>query len=160
MSLKDSVIDYEVTLRDPESILQRQFGDDLKVVHFKAESFLKAGDNYGSTILNVQVKIKRTHNAEEENLYLIAKMLPPTDFQRLIFETSFSFKKEIFIYESLIPTYRSVYNGVFDVTPKFCGSRLSIKADVDEVDEDAVILMENLKAAKYCMEDRNKGLFD
>ncbi|XP_011498459.1 PREDICTED: uncharacterized protein LOC105362674 [Ceratosolen solmsi marchali] len=158
MEFKENSIQYEVVLRDPQSVLQKQLGNDLKVIDFKTKTFLQLGDNYGSTILDVQVKIKRKNDAEEEKLDLVAKMLPPTEFQRIFFETQISFKKEIFVYENLIPTYCSLYNGVFDITPKLYGSRISITADVDEVENDAVILMENLKVKGYCMEDRHKGL--
>lgn len=154
-------LDYEVVLREPQAVLRKQLGDGLRLVDFESTAFMKAGDNYGSTILKVRAVIKRASDEddEEEALDLVAKMLPPTDFQRAIFESGFTFKKEIFLYEDLVPTYRGLYGGPLDVTPGFYGSRLSLRADAREVDEDALILLENLKVRGYYMEDRHKGLF-
>ena len=151
------VVHYEIVLRDPESLLRKELGDDLRVESFETESFVQAGDNYGSTILKLRAVVKRYGRDKEEILELVAKMLPPTDFQRKIFESGFTFKKETFIYEELVPLYRKLYKKGFDVTPGFYGARLSLRPDADEVDEDAVILMENLKVKGYYMVDRHKG---
>ncbi|XP_032457603.1 uncharacterized protein LOC103316329 isoform X2 [Nasonia vitripennis] len=150
--------DYEIVLRDPQPILRKKLGDYLVVLDFESDSLVKAGDNYGSTILKVRVIVKRGKNAEKEELHLVAKMLPPTDFQRSIFDSAFTFKKEIFLYEELIPMYRSLYKGAFDVVPECYGCALSSKNGADEVDEDAVILLENLKVKGYYMADRHEGL--
>lgn len=149
--------DYEIVLRDPQPILRKKLGDDLLVLGFESDSLVKAGDNYGSTILKVRLIVKRKKNAEKEEWHLVAKMLPPTDFQRSIFDTAFTFKKEIFLYEELIPIYRSLYRGAFDVVPECYGSALSSKDDAEEVDEGAVILLENLRVKGYYMAERHQG---
>jgi len=124
---------------------------------------LQPGENYGSTILSIHAVIKRNDEAKEEDLHLIAKMPPPTEFQREIFDTPYTFRKEIFMYENIIPYYQKLEkemglkeDQVFDILPKYYQSRLSLSPDVD-FDDNAVILMENLKMRDYYNGDRAKG---
>ncbi|OXU20178.1 hypothetical protein TSAR_000410 [Trichomalopsis sarcophagae] len=150
--------DYKIVLRNPQSVLRKKLGKDLEVLDFESDSLVKAGDNYGSTILKARVTVRRRKDAEKEDLHLVAKMLPPTEYQRIVFDSAFTFKKEIFLYEELIPMYRCLYSGAFDVVPECYGSALSSKDDAEEVDESAVILLENLKVKGYYMADRYRGL--
>lgn len=152
-----------IELRELQPLLSRTFGDRLIVVRYTTENFLQPGENYGSTILSVHTVIKRNNEAEEEDLHLIAKMSPPTEFQRQIFDSPYTFKKEIFMYENIVPYYQELEremglkkDEVFDILPKFYQSRLSLSPDVD-FDDDAVILMENLKLRGYYTNDRAKG---
>ncbi|XP_014209234.1 uncharacterized protein LOC106639918 [Copidosoma floridanum] len=152
--------DYEIVLRDPESVLRRCLGSEIRVVDFESDDFVKTGDNYGSTIKKVRVKLSRDDGDGKDHpevLDLVAKMLPPTDFQREMFDSGFTFKKEIFLYETLIPVYRSLLPD-FDAVPRFYGARVSREPGTKEIDEDAVIFLENLKAKGYYMVDRHKGL--
>lgn len=152
-----------IELRELQPILSRTFGDRLIVVRYTTENLLQPGENYGSTILKVHAVIKRDDEAEEEDLHLIAKMPPPTEFQREIFDSPYTFKKEIFMYEKIVPSYQKLEremglknNEVFDILPKYYQSRLSLTPDVD-FDDDAVILMENLRIRGYYNGDRTKG---
>lgn len=152
-----------IELRELQPILCRTFGDRLIVVRYTTKNLLQPGENYGSTIFDVHAVIKRNDEAEEEDLYLVAKMPPPTQFQRKIFDSPYSFRKEIFMYETIIPHYKQLERDVgfkedelFDVLPKYYQSRLSLSPDVD-FDDNAVILMENLKTRGYYICDRVKG---
>ncbi|XP_058790062.1 uncharacterized protein LOC131663602 [Phymastichus coffea] len=149
---------YNVVFRDPESILKTHLGEDISVVDFESESFSKIGDNYGSTMMRINVSVARKDNENIEKLQLIGKLLPPTDFQRQIFESDYTFQKEIFFYEHLIPTYQDLYMKEFNIVPQYYGSRISLEPDTNKISEDAVILLENLKVKGYYMEDRHKGL--
>ncbi|KAL0109401.1 hypothetical protein PUN28_014462 [Cardiocondyla obscurior] len=152
-----------IELRELQPILTRTFGDQLIVINYTAENLLQPGENYGSTILKVDVVIKRNDKAEEEDLHLVAKMPPPTEFQQKIFDSPYTFKKEIFMYENIIPHYQELEremglkeNEVFNILPKYYKSRLSLNPDID-FDNNAVILMENLKVLGYYTSDRVKG---
>ncbi|XP_014209232.1 uncharacterized protein LOC106639917 [Copidosoma floridanum] len=170
---------FQVELRDLESLLRKRLDFD-GLLECSTESLLPPGDNYGSTILKVRAVIKRNkpekNEEEKEELNLVAKMMPPTDFQRLIFHSSFTFKKETFFYKKLMPAYQQLErefgvpaDEVFDILPEFYGARFNLKSggghgdgdDDDEdvlVDDDAVILMQNLKVRGYYMTDRRKGM--
>ncbi|KYN40301.1 hypothetical protein ALC56_05246 [Trachymyrmex septentrionalis] len=152
-----------IELRELQPILSRTFGDQLIVVHYTTKNLLQPGENYGSSILSVHAVIKRNDESEEEDLYLIAKMSPPTEFQRQIFDSPFTFKKEIFMYENIVPYYQELEkemglkeNEIFDILPKYYQSRLSLTPNVD-FDDNAVILMENLRTRGYYNGDRAKG---
>lgn len=152
---------HEIELRELESLLRQKFGNELKVVDSSVEPLLPPGENYGSTMLKVQAVVQRQKDAEVESLDLVAKMLPPTDLQRLIFESSVSFRKEAFLYEELVPSYQRLegefgVEDAFDIAPKFYGARYSLKSDED-FDADAVILMENLKVLGYYTGNRREG---
>lgn len=153
-----------IELRELQPILSRTFGDRLIVVHYTTESLLPPGENYGSTILKVHAVIKRDEDAEEEDLHLVAKMPPPTEYQRRMFDSPYTFRKEIFMYEHILPHYQELEreaglkeDEIFDVLPKYYKSRFSLSPDV-EFDDNAVILMENLKARGYYTGNRAKGM--
>ncbi|CAB0037162.1 unnamed protein product [Trichogramma brassicae] len=150
---------YEIVLRDLESLLQKRLGPETRLLNYDTSPFTKEGDNYGSTMLKVQATIEKSAEDKDKptELNLVAKMMPPTDIQRKIFQSLFTFKKEIFVYDELLPKYEEVLGERLDIVPAVFGSRLSLKPDSDEVDDDAVILMENMKLKGYYMADRFQG---
>ncbi|EFN78710.1 uncharacterized protein LOC105188476 [Harpegnathos saltator] len=152
-----------IELRELQPLLRRTFDDRLIVVRYITKNLLPPGENYGSTILSVHAIIKRDDNADEEDLHLVAKMSPPTIYQRNIFDSPYTFRKEIFMYENIIPNYNQMEresgvkeNQLFNILPKYYQSRMSLDPKVD-FDDDAVILMENLTARGYYIGDRTKG---
>ncbi|XP_001600876.1 uncharacterized protein LOC100116359 [Nasonia vitripennis] len=156
---------YQIELRDLEPLLRKKLGDDLELVDYAAESLLPSGENYGSTMLKVHAVIKRSRTADKEDLELVAKMLPPTDFQRAMFDSSYTFRKEAFLYEEMIPSYQRLEREfglrdeeVFDIVPEFYGARYSLTEDEGSFDDDAVLLMRNLKVLGYYTGDRREGL--
>lgn len=67
------------------------------------------------------------------------------------------------MYEGILPSYNQLERDaglredeLFDILPKYYQSRLSLNPEVD-FDDDAVILMENLKKRGYYIGDRTKG---
>lgn len=154
----------EIVLRDIEPVLRQWLGDHVNVENFTSKSLLPPGENYGSTILSVEVDLKDRNSGKKEKLHLIAKMCPPTEFQRRIFNSARTFTKEIFMYETIMPAYNKLElecglkkSEVFDILAKFYGSRLSLHPD-GEFDDDAAILMENLKVEGYYTGDRTIGM--
>ncbi|KAJ8675790.1 hypothetical protein QAD02_011576 [Eretmocerus hayati] len=165
----ESTKTYSMILRELEPMLRTKLGKDFELVNYNSDSLLPVGENYGSTILKVRAIIKRkgnrNENEETSELDLVAKMLPATDFQRVMFDIGTTFRKETFLYEKLMPAYRQLEeefgiaeNELFDIVPEFYGSRSSIAQPDGELDEDACILMKNLKSEGYYMADRRTGL--
>ncbi|XP_014482365.1 PREDICTED: uncharacterized protein LOC106748410 [Dinoponera quadriceps] len=152
-----------IELRELQPLLRRTFDDRLIVVRYTTKNLLPPGENYGSTILSVHAVIKRDDDADEEDLHLVAKMSPPTNYQRNMFDSPFTFKKEIFMYENILPYYNQLEreaglreDELFDILPKYYQSRMSLDPEI-EFDDDAVILMENLTARDYYVGVRAKG---
>ena len=155
---------YKVEFKDPKSVLSEIYGKNIKIIKFESEPLNITGAYFGSSIKEMNITIEEKDGNQKE-LSLIAKMFPPTDFQRATANSTFTFPKEIFFYKELIPAYEktlknsNVKNQTFDFAPKDYGSRLTLKPDFDGVDDDAVLLMENLKTRGYYTGNRNKGLF-
>ncbi|XP_032688799.1 uncharacterized protein LOC116852475 [Odontomachus brunneus] len=152
-----------IELRELQPLLRLSFDDRLIVVRYTTKSLLPPGENYGSTILSIHAIIKRDNNADEEDLHLVAKMSPPTNYQREMFDSPYTFKKEIFMYENIVPYYNQLErkaglkeDQLFDILPKYYKSRMSLDPEVD-FDDNAVILMENLTVRGYYIGDRTKG---
>lgn len=153
----------QVVLRDLDSVLKIE--DQMVVENYTTKSLLPPGENYGSTIFSVHIELKNKITEKKEDLHLIAKMCPPTEYQKELFNSSRTFIKEIFMYETIMPAYNKLElecglkkNEVFELLPKFYGARLSLQPD-GEFDEDAVLLMENLKVKGYYSADRATGIY-
>ena len=155
----------EIELKNLQSLLRDSINQELIVVEYETCNLLPKGENYASTMLKVEAKIRRTKNSPKENLPLVAKMIPTTEFQRDLFNATASFKKEIYVFEKLVPAYRMLEKeagisdeNLFDILPKFYGGRLTLnKENSDKADEDAVMLMENIKLHGYRIMDRKQG---
>lgn len=160
-----TVAPKEHEIADLQSLLRKKMGEDLVVERHTAIDLLPPGENYGSLILKVDAVIKRDAKSnDDEELHLIAKIPPATQQQRDFFDSPFTFKKESFMYDTIIPRYKKFERDcgideadVFDVGPEFYGSRLSL-GDGEDFDDNAVILMENLKVRGYYTGDRYVGL--
>ncbi|XP_033216642.1 uncharacterized protein LOC117172641 [Belonocnema kinseyi] len=153
-----------VVLRDLQTVLRHELGDEVIVDNYSVNSLVPPGENYSSTILSVMCSIKQNKNGATETLHLVAKMTPTSNLHRQFFDNCFIFKKEIFFYKEIIPLYKNLEmefgveeNSIFDIGPKFYGSRLSSNPKVD-FDDDALILLENLKVRGYYTGERKLGL--
>ncbi|KAG8362543.1 uncharacterized LOC105268868 [Fopius arisanus] len=147
-------------LKDLESLLHKSLGDDTIVERYVTGELLPPGENYGSKLLSVHAVIKRSDKEDPEDLYLVAKLPAPTQLQRDMFDTPFTFQKEIFMYSDILPFYEQLEkaNGVNEpeISPRYYGSRLSLSSDVD-FDDDAAILLDNLTPKGYYSTDKRRG---
>lgn len=164
MTLEDTENNYNAELRDLESLLQKSLGAELRLLKFQAQNLLSQGENYASMVLKVSATIRRRKNAPEEDLELVAKMKLENEFQKKFVDITIAFKKEFFIFEQLIPTYRELQrkagfkdSELLDILPKFYGGRLSLNSDSQKADEDVILLMENLNFSGFKTMDRFKG---
>ncbi|XP_046487354.1 uncharacterized protein [Neodiprion pinetum] len=156
----------DVVLRDLDALLRKKFGDDLVVDSFTTSSLVPPGENYGSSMFKVEAIVRRGGpGSEQEKLSLVAKMVPPTEFQKKMFDSPFTFRKEISMFKVIGPAYQALErecgipeSKVFDILPNFYGARLSLNETEDTFDHDAVILMENLKMKNYACLDRMVGV--
>ena len=142
----------KVELRNLQSLLNKSINKELTVVKYETTNLLPDGENYASTILKVEAEVKKTKNSSKETLSLVAKMTPTLEFRKDIFNATASFKKEIYIFEKLLPIYRQLEKeagiedkDLIDILPKFYGGRLSLKEEIpSKADEDVTLLMENI----------------
>ncbi|CAB0040974.1 unnamed protein product [Trichogramma brassicae] len=150
-----------IVLRQPEQLLREVMGDELTVLDLRQTSLVPTGENYGSSILKVDVVVKKKPDAAEERLDLVAKMAPAAAVLQEWMNVKASMPKEIYIFKELIPQYRELQREVgiaekdlIDVLPRYYGGRFSLDPEAHEVDFDAALLMENLKCIGYESMDR------
>ncbi|KAJ9592872.1 hypothetical protein L9F63_015450 [Diploptera punctata] len=164
MSAEDK-INVELKKDDLEKLLRKEFVSDLKVKNFSFTPLTKPGDNYGSTILAVEVFYYTDKNNNVHKLPIVAKLVPESPFLRKVFNIEITFNKEVRAYTLVAPEFRKLQEEkgipeqqMLDIFPKYYGSRSNKQDDTNmEADESAVLLMENLKLSGYEVGDRRKG---
>ncbi|KAF2878838.1 hypothetical protein ILUMI_27327 [Ignelater luminosus] len=151
-------------IEELDQLLQPFFKKNLKITQYTTKKLTAAGENYGSLMLQVEMKLKDDNDpSTERNLNLVAKMCPPNEFIKKMFNTAVTFKKEMEFYKIIIPTFKSlqIEQGVpeiMDCIPECYGARISLDPKSDVVDDNAAILLENLKLQGFQIMDRIKGL--
>lgn len=133
-----------------------------RFVSSKVDYFLALGENYGSVMLMVDIKVKNSDDNKEETIHCVAKMLPPSQTLRDYFNTSVTFKKEVNHYKTVVPILNKFGKEMgVDNLMSFCaeclGARISLSPQSDIVDDDAVLVLENLKVQGYGVADRFGG---
>lgn len=123
---------------------------DKKIVETRISRLTAPGENYGSTILKVDL-ILRDYSGKTEPLSIVAKKIPEQEFFQNLFNVQVTFKLEAAFYEIIVPTLQQFQREqgikkVIDFFPKFYGSRNNLNGS-DKVDGNAVILFENLKVS-------------
>lgn len=151
---------------DLQSLLRRSVGEDIEILDEKTTLLTAPGEHYGSVMLALEVKIKRHSKQPEEELKLVAKLIPANEMLRLAFDIPVTFKKEVIAYTESIPTLvqfqlehnvpeRELHDNLF---PRCFGARLNLDENKNStVNEDAVLIFENLKVQGFVTEDRLKG---
>uniref|UniRef100_A0A1L8DNF4 Putative juvenile hormone-inducible protein n=1 Tax=Nyssomyia neivai TaxID=330878 RepID=A0A1L8DNF4_9DIPT len=134
-----------------------------KVMECTTRYLTSVGDNYGSTMLALDVKLC-SMAGQEEYLQLVAKMCPTNQMLLEIFQVDITFTKEMAIYMMSVPAFLALQEDQkcpesekLDVFIKCYGSRTSLAPCATFVDADAVLLLENIKIKGYSVGDRSKG---
>jgi hypothetical protein len=157
----------QLSKQDLEALLRSTLGRHLVVESFTSKPLTQPGENYGSTMLQLEVTI---HQGKDEissqNLSLVAKLVPPSEFLQKIFDSPKTFCKEITCYTSLKVEYEKLQTEMciprdkfLDIFAKCYGARTTLSEEIgDKADENAAIILENLKTSNYCLRDRREGL--
>lgn len=152
---------YHYEIDQLEQIVQPYFGKNVKILKTNFQRLTQPGENYGSLMLRVDLTVTDETNGEQV-ISMVAKMCPPNEWIRNMFNTPVTFKKEEAVYKEISITLQAFETeyGLSEMTyffPKYYGSRLSLNTNSTEVDDDAVILLENLKVRGYEVGDRFEG---
>ncbi|XP_034475062.1 uncharacterized protein LOC117782174 [Drosophila innubila] len=134
-----------------------------KFVSYESRYLTKPGDNYGSIMLTIDAKIKKTDGIVEE-LPLIAKLPPLTnDLYWQLFKPERTCLTENSVYKYLAPELEKLQleagvlpTKLFDGFPRYFGSRISLSAEATKVDRDAVLVQENVTVCGYKPGNRHK----
>lgn len=148
------------TIQDFNKVLPKDILNGNEIVDLKISRLTAAGDNYGSTMLLVDVDLKNVKTGKVNTLNTVAKTVPTNEFIVQMFQPEITFNKEIELYNTIIPTLQQFQKDhgikdVIDFVPKFYGGRLGLEEG--KYDQNAVLLLENLKIEGYVTENRNVG---
>ncbi|KAK7791707.1 hypothetical protein R5R35_000282 [Gryllus longicercus] len=151
-----------LTKDDLQDLLKGKFGPGVNVTDCTSRNATAAGENYGSSLFLLTVNI--LNNNVHQIHHIIAKLLPPTQFLREVFNVDVTFEKEINLYKLVYPAYLEMQqecglekHEIVNLVPPFYGARISpMRSSI--TDFDAVLLMGNLKVQNYQIADRLSGL--
>ncbi|KAG6558325.1 EcKinase 21 [Microplitis demolitor] len=146
-------------VKDLKSLLQDHLGEiEIKGTTWK--HLTDPGENFGSLILAIDVTVQQ--NKKKEILHVVTKLPPPSNYLMKLFNSPFSFSKEISFYRDLTPVLLEFQRerGVINpektwIGARYLGSRVGLS---DEFDEQACIVLENLNYSGYKMSSRLSGL--
>ncbi|CAH1118998.1 unnamed protein product [Phaedon cochleariae] len=151
---------------DIHRILKKSIKDEFEIVYQETKSLTTPGEHYGSIMLAVDVKIKFSKDGSEKVLNLVAKLQPANEMLRAAFDVQTTFKKEVLCYTVMIPALIAFQKefkvpekkSIANLFPKCYGARFSLDENSNQVDDGAVIILENLKQKGYYTGDRLVGL--
>lgn len=152
---------YQYEIKHIDQVIKPYLGKNVKIVKSNVQRLTQPGENYGSLMLSVDITVVDDED-HEETIHVVAKMCPPNSWLQKMFNTPVTFKKEESVYSEIsvaLKAFEKKY-GLSKMTyyfPKYYGSRLSLNPNKSEVDDDAVLLIENLKPRGYYTGDRFEG---
>lgn len=143
-------------------ILKLSLGKDVSLSSVEWKNLTDPGENFGSLILSVNARI--VCDSKPETLNLVAKLPPPSTWLQELFNSPFTFQKELQFYRDLTPAFLAVQreNGVAKpeetwLGARYYGGRLGLE-DPEKFDNQATILLQNLHFTGYKTVDRIAGL--
>lgn len=144
-------------------LLTKKFPSGFVIVKYEIQSLTKPGDNYGSEMSALTLDIKMS-NGKLETINLVAKRPPKNEQLLSIFQTSRTFIKENCFYTVIVPCIKKFEQDVglqhHENMNIFCecyGARISLSSESIYVDQDALLLLENLKPLNYHTGNRLRG---
>lgn len=152
----------ELPVKDLKSLLQQSLGDEIEIQSADWKHLTDPGENFGSLILAIDVTLLQ--NSKTEVVHLVAKLPPPSPYLLKLFNSPFTFSKELAFYKDLTPAFLQLQseNGICNANeswlgPRYFGGRMGLK-DKNIFDNQASIVLENLNYTGYKMIDRLIGL--
>lgn len=149
-------------VEDLGGLLSHSFKNGLQIKNMEWKPLTDPGENFGSIIIAINLDV--VQKDRKETLNLVCKLPPKTTYLIELFNSPLTFKKELYFYDRLAPEIINVQlesgikpDDVSTIVPRFYGGRLG-RQDPEKFDEQAAIIMENLKCAGYTIRDRIDGL--
>ena len=131
-----------------------------KIVNHEVTNLTSPGENFGSVMLSVDILFETGTGTKK--IQAVAKTVPPNEFIQEIFNTSVTFRNEIAFYKDTIPLLQNFQKQnnmetIINFAPKYYGSRLNLSGG-NNVDNDAALVLENLKVRNFSTLEQVKGL--
>lgn len=149
-------------IKELQSVIQPYLKPHQEIMRYETKSLMNAGENYGSLMLKVTITLNDRETNKESTLNLVAKLVPRNEWIQRMFNSPATFRKEAAFYSTISSTLRAFeaennLKSVWTMFPKYYGGRLSLNPNSEFGDNDAVLLLENVKLRGYEMPDRMLG---
>lgn len=162
--------DLALRVKELPALVADHLQGDEEVDGFTAKPATALGDNYGSTMLALDIAVRKRGKgqASDKNdcrhLHVFCKMIPDNPETRVIFNVDVTFIKELEMYTLALPAMLQLQidNGVPDedlvshLAPRCYGCRVSLGGSA--VDSDAAILLEDMRQRGFSTGQRVAGL--
>ncbi|RZC37801.1 EcKinase and/or DUF1679 domain containing protein [Asbolus verrucosus] len=151
----------KLEIKNLQELIKPVLDKNKKYVSTKIAKLTAAGDNYGSLMLSVDITIEN-EKAQTEHLTVVAKMLPQNEFIETLFNSQRTYRNEVGFYQIIAPCLRELQkeqglSEFFNSFPAFYNARMSLNPASTRVDEDAVLLIKNIKDEGFINIDRTVG---
>lgn len=151
-------MNVEKGVKKLEDVVEEYIDKTKEIIRKEVSLFSCPGENNGGVLLKAELTLRKKKDygsLGDENLSLIIKTIPPTEYFQILFNTQVSVKVEIAFYEVIVPTFsdfqRRLCGKTNDLFPKYYGGRISLDKSSDRVDNDSVIILQNLqKEGIFC----------
>ncbi|XP_011252936.1 uncharacterized protein LOC105249293 [Camponotus floridanus] len=149
-------------VKNLDALLMQTYGLDFQIHNVEWKHLTDPGENFGSQILAITVNAEQ--NSKKRTLNIVVKLPPRSQYLLDLFDSPATFKKELEFYSTVAPEFLKLQNesgipeeAISVITPQFLGGRLGLR-DPQCFDEQAAIILENLKDENYTTQDRILGL--
>lgn len=149
-------------VKNLDALLMQTYGPDFQIYDAEWKQLTDPGENFGSQILAITVNAKQS--GKKTTLNMVVKLPPRSQYLLDLFDSPITFKKELDFYNTVAPEFLKLQNesgipqeALSVITPRFLGGRLGLR-DPQCFDEQATIILENLKDDHYTTQDRILGL--
>ncbi|KAK7865158.1 hypothetical protein R5R35_002219 [Gryllus longicercus] len=164
--MSDEVREVAVRKEELQDLLKRGLGTSVILNQYSYKIANEKGKNYGSLLLSIVADVTYLDTAKSETLHILAKLAPPTEFLKSVFNFPVCFCKEMNFYKLVHPAYAKfekesgvLERNVLNIIPPFLGARTSMSGDEDEVAaESAMLLLGDMRVAGYSIGDQREGL--
>ena len=143
-------------------LLAQSLGKDIQVKQIEWRPLTAPGENFGSVMLAINVTLTRLNKTD--TLHLVGKLPPTSAYLLDLFNSPVTFKKELRFYSAMAKEFTKLQlesgineKDISDLAPKYFGGRMGLK-DPEAFDQQAAIILENLKYNGFDTEDRIHGL--
>lgn len=142
--------------------MKQTYGPDFKINNIKWKPLTGLGENFGSLILAVDINAEQ--NDKNKTLNVVVKLPPRAAYLLDLFDSPLTFKKELDFYNFVAPEFINLQRehgipkeALSIIVPQYYGGRLGLH-DPQLFDEQAAIVLKNLKSDNYTTRDRILGL--
>lgn len=149
-------------IKNLDALLMQTYGPNFRIHDVEWKHLTDPGENFGSIILAVNINAEQ--NDKKRTLNVVVKLPPTSAYLLDLFDSPLTFKKELEFYSTVVPELLKLQTesgipreALSVIVPQFLGGRLGLR-DPQCFDEQAAIVLENLKSHNYTTQDRIVGL--